>query len=160
VTKLLQRLHDELVRRLYAATTGESYLKIVKAFSRHIGRRLDRVGPDDLRRYQVFLLEERKLAVGRWWPGERVLVHGAAGGIGTALLQLGRLAGLELYGTGSATQTGVISALGATAIDYTKSSFVERIRELTRGRRRRHARRDRPWCRAWLLPPFAEADGW
>jgi NADPH2:quinone reductase len=63
--------------------------------------------------------------------GERVLVHGAAGGIGTALLQLGRLAGFELYGTGTGTQIGVISALGATAIDYTKSSFVERIRELT-----------------------------
>jgi site-specific recombinase XerD len=64
VTKLLQRLHDELVRRQYATTTLESYLKIVNAFQRHTGRRLDRVGPDDLRRYQVFLLEERKLAVG------------------------------------------------------------------------------------------------
>jgi integrase len=64
VTKLLQRLHDELVRRHYAATTRDSYLKIVTAFSRHVGRRLDRVGPDDLRRYPVFLLEERKLAVG------------------------------------------------------------------------------------------------
>jgi NADPH2:quinone reductase len=63
--------------------------------------------------------------------GERVLVHGAAGGIGTALLQLGRLAGLELFGTGSGTQTAVISALGATAIDYTMSSFVERIHDLT-----------------------------
>jgi site-specific recombinase XerD len=64
VTKLLQRLHDELVRRHYATTTRESYLKIVKGFHRHTGRRLDRIGPDDLRRYQVFLLEERKLAVG------------------------------------------------------------------------------------------------
>jgi site-specific recombinase XerD len=64
VTKLLQRLHDELVRRHYATTTRESYLKIVKAFHRHTGRRLDRIGPDDLRRYQVFLLEDRKLAVG------------------------------------------------------------------------------------------------
>jgi NADPH:quinone reductase len=63
--------------------------------------------------------------------GERVLVHGAAGGIGTALLQLGRLGRLELYGTGSESQTGIISALGATAIDHTKNSFVERIRELT-----------------------------
>ena len=63
--------------------------------------------------------------------GDRVLVHGAAGGVGTALLQLGRLAGLELFGTGSGTQTGVISALGATPIDYTRSSFVERLRELT-----------------------------
>ncbi len=64
MTKLLQRLHEELVRRQYATTTRESYLRIVQAFCRHTGRRLDRVGPDDLRRYQVFLLEERKLEVG------------------------------------------------------------------------------------------------
>jgi integrase/recombinase XerD len=64
VTKLLQRLHDELVRRHYATTTRESYLRIVTAFHRRSGGRLDRVGPDDLRRYQVYLLEERKLAVG------------------------------------------------------------------------------------------------
>lgn len=63
--------------------------------------------------------------------GERLLVHGAAGGVGTAVLQLGRIAGFELYGTGSETQTAVISALGATPIDYTKGSFVQRIRELT-----------------------------
>ena len=64
MTQLLQRLHDELVRRHYATTTRESYLRIVRAFHRHAGGRLDRVGPDDLRRYQVYLLEERKLAVG------------------------------------------------------------------------------------------------
>jgi len=64
VTTLLQRLHDELVRRHYATTTLESYLKILKRFQRHIGKRLDRVGPEDLRRYQVYVLEERRLAVG------------------------------------------------------------------------------------------------
>jgi integrase/recombinase XerD len=64
VTKLLQRLHDELVRRHDATTTRESYLKILKAFHRHVGKRLDHVGPHDLRRYQVYLLEERQLAVG------------------------------------------------------------------------------------------------
>ena len=64
MTQLLQRLHDELVRRNYATTTRQGYLRIVKAFHRHTGHRLDRVGPDDLRRYQVYLLEERKLAVG------------------------------------------------------------------------------------------------
>src|SRR6266446_4763235 len=31
-------------------------------------------------------------------PGQRVLIHGAAGGVGSALLQLGRLAELEMYG--------------------------------------------------------------
>jgi integrase/recombinase XerD len=64
VTQLLQRLHEELVRRHYATTTRQSYLRSVHAFHRHAGRRLDRIGPDDLRRYQVFLREERKLAVG------------------------------------------------------------------------------------------------
>jgi len=34
--------------------------------------------------------------------GDRVLAHGAAGGVGSALLDLGRLAGLEVYGTASA----------------------------------------------------------
>lgn len=64
MTVLLQRMHDELVRRHYATTTRASYLRILTAFHRRTGRRLDRVGPDDLRRYQIFLLEERKLAVG------------------------------------------------------------------------------------------------
>ena len=64
MTTLLQRLDDELVRRHYAATTRESYRKILKAFHRHIGKRVDRVGPADLRRYQVYLLEDRRLAVG------------------------------------------------------------------------------------------------
>ncbi len=35
-------------------------------------------------------------------PGQRVLIHGASGGVGTAFLQLGRLAGVEMYGTCSA----------------------------------------------------------
>ena len=64
MTTHLQQLHEELVRRHYAASTTASYLTIVKAFRRHAGKRLDRVKPDDLRRYQVFLLEDRQLAVG------------------------------------------------------------------------------------------------
>ncbi len=63
--------------------------------------------------------------------GERVLVHGAAGGVGTALLDLGRLAELEMYGTASKHNHGLISAFGATAIDYRAEDFVERVHELT-----------------------------
>jgi NADPH:quinone reductase-like Zn-dependent oxidoreductase len=63
--------------------------------------------------------------------GERVLVHGAAGGVGTALLQLGRLAGLEMYGTASKVNHEIVSALGATPIDYRSENFVKRIRSLT-----------------------------
>jgi NADPH:quinone reductase-like Zn-dependent oxidoreductase len=63
--------------------------------------------------------------------GERILVHGAAGGVGTALLDLGRLAGLEMYGTASRHNHELVSALGATPIDYWAEDFVERVRRLT-----------------------------
>jgi len=63
--------------------------------------------------------------------GERILVHGAAGGIGTALLQLGKLTNLEMYGTASKYNHELVSALGATPIDYHTEDFVERIRSLT-----------------------------
>ena len=68
---------------------------------------------------------------GRVRSGERLLVHGAAGGVGTALLELGRLAGLEMYGTASKRNHELVSALGATPIDYRSEDFVERIRSLT-----------------------------
>jgi NADPH2:quinone reductase len=64
-------------------------------------------------------------------PGERVLIHGAAGGIGTALLQLGQLAELEMYGTASTGKQELVANLGATPIDYKKQDFVERIFRLT-----------------------------
>lgn len=65
--------------------------------------------------------------------GERVLIHGAAGGVGTALLELGRLAGLKMYGTASAHNHELVRALGATPIDYHTEDFVERIQALVGG---------------------------
>ena len=64
MTKLLQCLRDELVRRDYAGSTIRSYIQIVDAFRQHTGARLDRLTPAQLRRYHLFLLEERRLAVG------------------------------------------------------------------------------------------------
>jgi site-specific recombinase XerD len=58
-------MHDELVRRNYAATTIRTYLHALNTCRRqHPGRRLDQLGPRELRRYQAYLFEERKLAVG------------------------------------------------------------------------------------------------
>jgi NADPH:quinone reductase-like Zn-dependent oxidoreductase len=68
---------------------------------------------------------------GRARPGQRVLVHGAAGGVGSALLQLGRLAGLEMYGTCSARGAQTVSELGADPIDYQHQDFVQEIRRRT-----------------------------
>ncbi|MCB9423158.1 MAG: zinc-binding dehydrogenase [Ardenticatenaceae bacterium] len=63
--------------------------------------------------------------------GERVLVHGAAGGVGSALLELGKLAGLEMFGTASGYNHECVSALGAAPIDYRTEDFVKRIHQLT-----------------------------
>ncbi len=65
--------------------------------------------------------------------GDRVLVHGAAGGVGTALLELGRLAGVEMFGTASAPKHEIVSRLGATPVDHKEEDFVERVGELTGG---------------------------
>lgn len=63
---------------------------------------------------------------------QRVLIHGAAGGVGTALLQLGRLTGLEMYGTCSSRGASAVSRLGGTPIDYRHQDFVTEIHRLTR----------------------------
>jgi NADPH2:quinone reductase len=64
-------------------------------------------------------------------PGQRVLIHGAAGGVGTALLQLARLAALETYGTCSSANARAVSDLGGIAIDYEHQDFVKEIQRLT-----------------------------
>jgi NADPH:quinone reductase-like Zn-dependent oxidoreductase len=63
--------------------------------------------------------------------GQRILIHGAGGAVGTAMLQLGQLLGLEMYATASASKHALVSSLGATPIDYTSEDFVERIDSLT-----------------------------
>src|SRR4051812_34152789 len=64
-------------------------------------------------------------------PGQRALIHGASGGVGTALLQLGRLAGLEMYGTCSSRGASAVSGLGGIPIDYQQQDFVQEIRRIT-----------------------------
>ena len=64
-------------------------------------------------------------------PGQCVLFHGASGGVGTALLQLGRLAELEMYGTCSSRGTPIVSDLGGVPIDYRNQDYVKEIHRLT-----------------------------
>jgi NADPH:quinone reductase-like Zn-dependent oxidoreductase len=56
--------------------------------------------------------------------GQRVLVQGAAGAVGQALLALGRMAGLELWGTARGEHAALIRELGATPIDYQRGDFT------------------------------------
>ncbi len=65
--------------------------------------------------------------------GQSILIHGAAGGVGTALMQLGQLAGLQMYGTASAAKHRVLEQYGVVAIDYQHQDFVQRILAETDG---------------------------
>jgi NADPH2:quinone reductase len=62
--------------------------------------------------------------------GQTALIHGASGGVGSALLQLGRLAGLEMYGTCSSRGASAVYELGAVPIDYQHQDFVKEIHRL------------------------------
>ncbi|WP_049901999.1 NADPH:quinone oxidoreductase family protein [Natrinema sp. J7-1] len=73
------------------------------------------------------------------WGGldknDRVLIHAAAGGVGTAAIQLAREAGAEVFGTASTdVKLDRIDALGwGHCINYEEKPFVEAIEELTDG---------------------------
>jgi len=57
-------------------------------------------------------------------PGQRVLVQGAAGALGQALLVLGRMAGLELWGTARGVHAALVRELGGSPIDYQQEDFT------------------------------------
>ncbi|MCP8311904.1 MAG: zinc-binding dehydrogenase [Candidatus Methylarchaceae archaeon HK02M1] len=61
--------------------------------------------------------------------GDRVLIIGASGGVGTAFLQLGKLANLTMYGIASRSKHSVLTELGVIPIDYHTQDFVEVIRQ-------------------------------
>ncbi len=65
--------------------------------------------------------------------GGSALIIGASGGIGTALLELGRLAGLKMYGIASKSKQEIVTEYGAIPIDYKTQNFVEVIREAEPG---------------------------
>ena len=61
--------------------------------------------------------------------GDKALIVGASGGVGTAFLQLGRLAGLKMYGLASPGKHSILTEYGAIPIDYHNQDFVRVIRE-------------------------------
>ena len=64
MTHLRKMMLEELQRRNYSDRTANGYVRTVAAFAKHFGKPPDQLGPDDLRSYQAYLLQERKLAVG------------------------------------------------------------------------------------------------
>jgi NADPH2:quinone reductase len=59
--------------------------------------------------------------------GDTILIHGASGAVGTALIQLGNLYKLKMYGSASTKNQNFIKELGVIPIDYEKEDFVEKV---------------------------------
>jgi synaptic vesicle membrane protein VAT-1 len=68
--------------------------------------------------------------MGNLQPGNRVLIHGAAGGVGIAAVQLARARGLATFGTAGPAKQEFLRRMGVDhAIDYEKSDFVQVVRK-------------------------------
>ena len=63
-------------------------------------------------------------------PGQRVLVQGAAGGVGIYAVQLARWRGAQVIGTASAANIDFLRSLGAEAIDYNAGPFEQKVRDV------------------------------
>lgn len=66
--------------------------------------------------------------------GQKVLVHGGAGGVGHVAVQLARARGAEVYATGTAERADYIRSLGATPINFETSSVEEYVAAYTQGK--------------------------
>ena len=63
-TPLRQRVLDELQRRNYAPTTARGYVLAIKQFAEYFGKSPERLGGDEIRQFELYLLREKKLAPG------------------------------------------------------------------------------------------------
>jgi integrase/recombinase XerD len=64
VTRLRKMMLEELQRRNYSEITTRNYLRVVSDFARHFGKSPDKLGDNELRTYQAYLLKVRKLTPG------------------------------------------------------------------------------------------------
>lgn len=64
MTRLRKMMLEELQRRNYSAITTRNYLRVVTEFAKYFGKSPDKLGPNELRTYQAYLLQERKLTPG------------------------------------------------------------------------------------------------
>lgn len=65
MTQLRQRMLEELQRRNYASGTIRLYIQHVAAFAQHFHRSPDQLGAEEIRQYQVFLIDKNKLKLAR-----------------------------------------------------------------------------------------------
>ncbi|MBH1937450.1 SDR family NAD(P)-dependent oxidoreductase [Streptomyces sp. AV19] len=120
------------------AVVGGSLASRVRADARLVGRIPDGMGFAEAATLPVvFLTAQQGLTrLARLTPGETVLVHGGAGGIGQAVLQLARRQGATVIATaGTPAKRALLRLLGVEHVLYSRGlDFADEVRRLTDGR--------------------------
>jgi len=115
-----------------AALTGHGgYSEIIYLGQEHLVRVPESLDPADVVTVVLNYVSAYQMLhrVAKVKAGDKVLITGASGGMGTALLELGKLAGLKMYGTASTSKHNILKEFGAVPIDYHTQDFVEVIRQ-------------------------------
>jgi NADPH:quinone reductase-like Zn-dependent oxidoreductase len=121
--------------RVAALTGYGSYTEVMYLAQEHLAPVLQSLDPAEVVTLVLNYVTAYQMLhrVARVKSGDKVLLIGASGGVGTALLQLGKLAGLKMYGTASASKHNLLVELGATPIDYHSQDFVEVLQQAEPG---------------------------
>lgn len=123
-------------RRVLAATRFGGYSEYVCVPASMVFPTPDGVGDAEAAALLVTYLTAHHMIVrmANVQPSETVLLHGAAGGVGTAAVQLLRLRGARIIGTASPAKHEFLRAQGVEPVDYRERRWPDRVRRLTGGR--------------------------
>ena len=120
--------------RVAALTEFYAYAECVVARSQRIYRLPPEIPFDDAAAIPVNYLTayHSMFVMGNLQPGDRILVHGAAGGVGVAAVQLGKARGLEVFGTAGPAKQEFLRQFGVDhPIDYTRGDFEAAVRRVS-----------------------------
>ena len=120
--------------RVMGAVRFGGYAEIVSARARDLVRLPEDWGYEDGAALPVVYgtAYAALVSFGNVRPGERVLIQAAAGGVGVAAVQIGKLLGAEIYGTASASKHEAIRGHGVDhPIDYRERDFADEVRRIS-----------------------------
>ncbi len=116
-----------------AMATFSAYAERVAVPAEHVFRVADGVPFEDAAAIPVNYLTayHSMFHMGNLQPGDRILVHGAAGGVGIAAVQLARARQLEIFGTAGPAKQDFLRQIGVDhPIDYTREDFTDVVRRV------------------------------
>lgn len=119
--------------RVVAFTSFDAYAERVSTLASRVYAIPDAMPFEDAAAIPVNYLTayHAMFQMGNLQPGDRILVHGAAGGVGIAAIQLARSRGLVLFGTAGPSKQETLRRMGVDhPIDYEKEDFVEVVRRI------------------------------